>query len=461
MSTKKKMPQHKKFLLIGGLVVVLFFVAYYMMSQTGDIIFARAVGSIFSNLWWIILPIPVWKIFMNVWSAYSKTMWLLKQESVLLEIRPPADVEKSPKIMEQVFNGLHTWASPNKFEEYCGWRPGQDSFSFEIVSTEGTIHFYARCPKAARNNMEAQIYAQYPDAEIFEVEDYTNEVPRNLPNKQWDVWGSTITLVKEDPIPIRTYKQFQEDVTGKMIDPLASLTEVMGAAGKSQHIWFQILFSPAYEPTWHPKSQAFVDKMLGKVSPGSKGGTNPFVNFFQEIGLLFGNIFRGLFGVELAGPAESAEARIEEFNIMRLTPGEQEQLKAIHENMSKVAFNTSIRLVYLGKRENFNKALGVAGSMGALKQFADINLNALFPDKRSQTFANYYFTKSRLAYKQRKIIQDYRYRAASVGTYVFNTEELATVFHFPDVSVTAPTIQRIEAKKGEAPPNLPVEFEAS
>ncbi len=461
MSTKKKMPQHKKILLIGGLVIVLFFAVYYMMNQTGDIVFARAIGTLFSNLWWIILPIPMWKIFLGVWKSYSETMWVLKQETILLEIRSPADTEKSPKIMEQVFNGLHTWASPNKFEEYCGWRPNQDSFAFEIVSTEGTIHFYARCPKAARDNIEAQIYAQYPDAEIFEVEDYTAKVPRNLPNKQWDVWGSVIKLVKEDPIPIRTYKQFQEDVTGKMIDPLASLTEVMGAAGKDQHIWFQLLFSPAYEPTWHPKSQAFIDKLIGKASPESKKGSSSFANLFQEFGLLLGNIFRGLFGVELMSPAEATEAQIEEFNINKLTPGQQEQLKAIHENMSKIAFNTSIRLVYLGKRENFNKALGVAGTMGALKQFADINLNALFPDKRSQTFANYYFTKSRLTYRQRKIIQDYRFRSKSLGTFVFNAEELATVFHFPDMSVTAPTIQRIEAKKGEAPPNLPIEFEAS
>ena len=245
MPRKKKMPQHKKILIGGVVIVTVFIAAYFMLRSTGDIVFVRAIGSMASIFWWIILPIPIWNIFLKVWNEYTGLKWSMDQEYVLLEIHPPTDVEKSPKIMEQIFNGLHTWSTPNKFEQYCGWRPAQDSFSFEIISSEGTIHFFARCPKMARNNLEAQIYAQYPEAEIYEAEDYTHKVPRNLPNKNWDVWGSVIKLVKPDPIPIRTYRQFQEDVTGKMIDPLSSLTEVMGAAGKGQHIWLQILFSPA------------------------------------------------------------------------------------------------------------------------------------------------------------------------------------------------------------------------
>jgi hypothetical protein len=38
-----------------------------------------------------------------------------------------------------------------------------------------------------------------------------------------------------------------------------------------------------------------------------------------------------------------------------------------------------------------------------------------------------------------------------------SSEELATVFHLPDMSVVAPSITRVEAKRGGAPANLPVE----
>jgi hypothetical protein len=41
---------------------------------------------------------------------------------------------------------------------------------------------------------------------------------------------------------------------------------------------------------------------------------------------------------------------------------------------------------------------------------------------------------------------------------ILNTEELATIFHFP-IKVTglvAPTMTRVESKKGGPPPNLPM-----
>jgi hypothetical protein len=43
------------------------------------------------------------------------------------------------------------------------------------------------------------------------------------------------------------------------------------------------------------------------------------------------------------------------------------------------------------------------------------------------------------------------------GFLVMSTEELATVFHFPDMNVLAPSLTRVEAKRGGAPSNLPIE----
>lgn len=457
MSFQQK-KQYPKALVVAGVIAVLATVAVFMMIQNGDIVFLQTAGKLLAETWWIILPIPVWKVFFMVWGEYSYVVWAIKIKKVVLEIVPPSDIEKSPKIMEQVFNGLHTWGGPNLFEIYCGWKPGQDKYSFEIVSTEGRLHFYVKCPAASRNNVESQIYAQYPDAEIYEVDDYVYNVPRNLPNPDWDLWGSSMTLVKRDALPIRTYNKFVEDITGKMIDPLASLTEVLSSLGAGQHGWFQVVFSPQLETNWHPGSEGYIHELCGKKKEKKK---KSFFNYLGEIGVIPANIFRGLLAQDLVGPAESGEETIEEFNINRLSPDEQEKVKAIYENISKPGFNTTIRYIYMGKKESFNKAQGVAGVMGAIKQFADVNLNALYPDPKSKTFANYYYTDYRMSYRQRKILQDYRDRTHAIGKFIFNTEELATVFHFPDMSVKAPNLIRIEAKKGEAPANLPIEFEAS
>ena len=44
------------------------------------------------------------------------------------------------------------------------------------------------------------------------------------------------------------------------------------------------------------------------------------------------------------------------------------------------------------------------------------------------------------------------------SSFILNTEELASIYHFPGRRVApAPFIRRIEAKKGEAPSGLPTE----
>ena len=40
-------------------------------------------------------------------------------------------------------------------------------------------------------------------------------------------------------------------------------------------------------------------------------------------------------------------------------------------------------------------------------------------------------------------------------TYVLNTEELATLWHFPGQILKVPTLERIESKEASPPPNLP------
>jgi len=40
---------------------------------------------------------------------------------------------------------------------------------------------------------------------------------------------------------------------------------------------------------------------------------------------------------------------------------------------------------------------------------------------------------------------------------LLSTEELATVFHIPDMAVIAPTMVRVAAKRGGAPVNLPIQ----
>ena len=115
-----------------------------------------------------------------------------------------------------------------------------------------------------------------------------------------------------------------------------------------------------------------------------------------------------------------------------------------------------MRFIYVGRREGFDRGF-LAGVNGAIHQFNDLLLNSFTHDNETKTFANYIFVEPRMYWAQRKIFTRYLDRDVDGPTFILNSEELATVYHMPDMSVKSPAVARIEARKGGAPINLPVE----
>jgi hypothetical protein len=407
----------------------------------------KAIGEVFSYTWFVVLPVAFYYVFKLIWKDYIQCKWVRGINYDLLEIVPPKNIEKSPQPMESFFSGLSgVISTPNQVEE---WVKGVVTykFSLELVSDEGTVHFYIRTPKQFRNLVEAHLYAQYPDVIINEIEDYVAKVPAIIPNSEWELWGTDFELAKPDPYPIKTYRSFQEDVTGKMIDPLAGLVEVMGKLSMGQKIWFQYVIIPLKE-TWNFDERQIVDIVTGRA----KKPVSFLSSLLSDLLDVFGNI-----GKALSEPVEfpTKESKEESPLEFRLTPVEKDVLKALENNLGKNVFMVKMRLVVLGKRENFDKT-AVSAFIGGLKQFNDMNMNNFRPNDQSKTYASHLFVGSRLRFRQRKIFKRYRDRDPTGKTFVLSTEELATVFHMPDMSVVAPSVTFVEAKRGGAPSNLPV-----
>ena len=409
---------------------------------------AQTIWQAIGPVWFLILPPLFYFVFKSIWMKYITDEHWTEKKYIVLEIIPPRDLEKSPRIMESFFFALAgIIKSPNMIEEYY-----EGHFfpfiSLELVGTEGTAHFYIWLPENMRSLIESQLYAQYSDIEIFQVEDYVNQLPPVLPNKEWTLWGTDVKLVREDPYPIRTYKYFEEDVTGKMLDPLSSLVETVGKTGPGEHLWLQIIIQPQHE-SWYEEGLALVQDIAGRTKK-RKG-------VFSEIGKdlmdVFSGVLKGLFSpVEFERKEEKDEQPLE----FRLTPGEKDTLKAVENNISKNIFLTKMRFLYIGRREVFDKIF-VSSFFGGLKQFNDQQLNNFAPDNRSKTYANYIWKDFRLAFRQRRIYRRYRNRFPTGVKFMLSTEELASIYHMPDMSVVAPSMQRIDARRSGAPANLPVE----
>ncbi len=418
------------------------------MESFGVLKSFSAIGLAFYYMWWIILPVAFFYIFKIIWRDFvvdkSKFSWLKSLEWTILEVIPPREIEKSPQLMEPVFwamSGVLT--TYNTFDIYMKGA-FTHRFMLELVGEEGKAHFYIRTQRQFQNLIEAQVYAQYPDAEVREVPDYVNNFPKVIPNKYWDLWGADFEFTMDDAYPIKTFDKFEEDVTGKMIDPIGGLVEVINTLGPGQHIWFQFIIEPLPE-TWRKDEMKLIDKLAGRNTGDKKG-------IMGHIADVFSSLPKGVFGaVEFPGAPQANEQPLE----FRLTPGEKEVLKAAEANLGFNHFKTKLRFLYLGKKEIFQKSY-VASFIGAFKQFNDLNLNNFKPNDRSKTYANFLLKKEREAYRKRLIYRRYITRNMDGAKVTLSNRELATMFHFPDMDVKSPAVTRIDSKRGTAPGNLPI-----
>jgi len=148
--------------------------------------------------------------------------------------------------------------------------------------------------------------------------------------------------------------------------------------------------------------------------------------------------------------------------MQHLSPADREIVESVGMKISKLGFLTKIRFIYSGKRGVMNNQKGVNGMVGALQQFSTQNLNAFTVDKRTRTKIDYFFIKSRTLARKRRVLWGYRYRSMKRGRnrFILNTEELASLWHFPVTEVVkVPTVQTVAAKKAHAPMYLPIENE--
>jgi hypothetical protein len=417
--------------------------------------------SFFRDWWWLVSP-PVFLFLLHdLWLFYIRWKRFLSTEFVLLEIRPPQVIERTPQAMEQVFAGLHgIYSKPKPHEKYLEGKV-TDWVSCEIVSLNGESHFFIRVPARFRNLVEANIWAQYPDAEILEVDDYTRHVPRNIPNLEWEMWGTELALTKPDPYPIRTYEAFESAIEERRLDPLASLLELCGSLGPGEQLWFQILAEPVMDAAWHAEGKAIVAKLIGRQAP-KKGGSlieEVLGTIGNEIGEIVMEILRflaGVFGPPQKPQKPAAEPPMPISIMMHLSPGEREVVEAIERNIAKLGFKTTIRVIYLAKREVYNPAMPAA-IFGVIRQFNTQNLNGFMPNLKTLPNITYLFPKQRNYTRKRRLDWRYRYRRQGRKRFIFNIEELATVFHFPGSPVAkAPMVARISAKRGEPPQTLPM-----
>lgn len=409
-----------------------------------------SIWKVFTWVWWIVIPLGLFFVLIDLWVVYIKVRFLKKVEYKLLEIRIPKNLVKVPKSMENIFSTFSAIKVSTKGfkKKYIEGR-AQLWLSLEVVGNGTGVSFYIRTPKDFVNLVEAQIYAQYPDAEIMEAEDYVNSMPSELPNKYFDIFGAEYYFSKPAPYPIRTYEYFESQKEEKRVDPISSIVETMSKLkpDEREKIWIQILIKPASDD-WKKEADELVAKLAGKKAAKKELSLGNWIMQFLK------NLIKAPVTPPVWDDAPVKDAPASQVSF--LTPGEKEIVDSIEKKAAKLGFDTVIRYIYIDKRESFTR-LNVSSIKGAFQQFNTQNLNAFKEYKPTSLSVDPPFKKQKEFLRKHQLYTAYRLRLFRPGLKtILNTEELATIYHFPIVAVEAPSLRRIEAKKGEPPINLPI-----
>lgn len=400
-------------------------------------VFLDAVN-IFVSLTWLWLPIVLGSVCFWSWIRYIQTRYIDEQGSVLLELKLPKEITKSPSAMELIIGSMSQPSVGNFVDVYLKGKV-RAWFSLELVSLGGEVHFYIWCHSKFKNGIEAQIYSQFPTVEIHEIEDYTNAFRYNpLENS---VWGMQLKLTKPDAYPIKTYIEYGLDKDPDeefKIDPLTPLIEFLGSLKPSEQVWIQILI------------QAHKKETLKDLRVREK--PNWMKNIDDEIKKIIKE-------KTLAAPEEGKTPSMRD-----LSDSQKDVIASMQRNAGKTAFEVMIRGLYLAPKDLFNPN-NIGGLTGGFKQFGSESLNGFAP-KLTTSFDYPWqdFRGKKLADLKYSMFDSYRrrsyfhspYEKMGGAPFILTTEELATLFHFPGGVAATPTLSRTQSRKGEAPSNLPV-----
>lgn len=434
------------------------------------------LAPLFGNIWgvfgftaWFIVIFLLALVISQYWLTRIRLKHLKGIKWLLLEFEVPRENLRSVKSMEQVFASLHaTYSFGLDFWEK--WWEGklEPWLCLEMTGSSEGVRFFIRTPESFRNLVETAFFSQYPDVEIHEAQEYTDEFGKDLPNENIDLFGFDLILSKNRSYPVRTYPSFEEQVEERRVDPMATIAEVISNLKGNERAWLQLLIRPTGSD-WKKEADDIINDLTGRGKKDAK--KSMFLGFINGIFHFIHNLIAGALRPPEWPESVKAQERPVSEPPKRFTPGEIDALKAIENKVSKVAFESIIRFIYFDDKSDFTTS-NVTAIRGAFRQFDTLNLNSFRVDLETLTGAYFLFrffrTKSRVLQRKKNLFFNYTHHlfppffqfplgsSGGIKVPILNIEELATVFHPPITAVEAPKLFRLEAKKGEPPANLPL-----
>lgn len=392
----------------------------------------------------ILLPAGLAYGFWGAWKWYVRSYFIfMNTKPVLLEVKMPTEVTKSPRAMELVLTSLWfrlSTTTPIDTEWKGGTMP---YYSFELVSDGGQVHFYVWLQRNyLRNVFETNMYAQYPEVEIVEVSDYA--IDFHFDDDKHNAFVGDYMLESHDisrmerrvnAYPIKTYVDFELDQDPKeefKVEPMAQVLEVLSSLQQGEQAWVQIVIKAHPGKEWKKLVEAEIQDLRKKAS------LNP--------------------GRKLDDHDDE-----DKYGFPRPTWREQELMRSMERNLGKLAFDTGVRMIFIGPKDNFRGPTATAVRW-IWRPYANPNWGVMFRPRNAHNDFDWPwqdYHDHRHYHEIHRYLDAYRRRQMWNPPWedvrnIASVEVLATMWHPPSRTIRAPGLQRIPSSKSEPPANLPM-----
>ncbi len=381
----------------------------------------------------IILVVIFGSVFFYHWEKARRQKKLViprMKNSVFLEIQVPkesGDVEDKSRgeedkknkisVAEQIFTTLSGFGQNRELFGY------DDYLSFEIAAVDKKISFYINCSRDARDLVEKQIQAQYPFAQIEKVRGYNPFTPNGVQ------FSAELVLQKNQVYPFRTYKNMESDPLNAITNAMSKLEENEGAA-------IQMIISPAGD-SWQTQPRKLALEIQQGKNPDIVG-RGRFSKLFHEFG--------GAMLDAITGRNRSQENQQHhnsdlsgDYAPIHLTPQQQEIVKGLEEKASRPGYHVNLRVITSAPNPTAAE-VHMRNILSSFMQFSMPPFNGFKVKKRNS----------------QKTVYDYIFRSYNPGgDNIFNTEELASIWHLPTPDIETPNIKWLQSRRAPAPINAP------
>ena len=422
-------------------------IVFILVALSADTDAVLAGGTAFIALSPLWLPVSLFVIFWKTWMHYIRYAFWFNTPMTLLHIELPAEITKSPLAMELFLAGVWNYGGETTFIQRIWKGQYRGIVTLELVSNEGRIGFYIHVRKTWKETLEARLYGQFPEAKITEVvKDYVDEVPYSP--ETYDLWCTEYEKADAEALPIKTYLDYSldkdTDTPEVTVDPLTNIFEFLSTIKPDEYLWIQIVMKARKKDEWYGfyTGDHWKDDAKKKIKEITEEAIKRSQAFIKS--------------------PESQERAAERAGTL-MNKGERDKVELIEHSLSKQVFDCGFRGMYIVKKTAKFDLTRINNLVVLWNPFRSETSNRLNVTRGKSIFDYPWqdWNGIRSTMISKKMFFWYKHRAYFYIPYdqkpvCMTTEELASIWHFPDSSVKTPALQRVPSRRAPAPSNLPV-----